>query len=88
MVEATVQTIRTQKEVGVVFADDRTHAEHKIQEDNKETIMWTFRNNFVSAETNTIKTIFNRARLKTKFVQNVPNEIILQKFVDPQTLTT
>ena len=36
-------------------------------------------NNAINAETNTTKFIFNLARLKTKFVQNVPNEAILQK---------
>ena len=45
-------------------------------------------NNVTSAESNTIKIIFNLARLKTRFDQNVPHEVILQKFVDPQTLTT
>ena len=49
--------------------------------------MWTLQNNVISAETNTIKLIFSIARLKTSFVQNVPNEAILEKFADPQTLT-
>ena len=81
VVDTSIQTIKTHKEVGKVFADDHTHVEHKIQEDNKETIMQTFQNNVINAETNTIKIIFNRARLKKKFVQNVLNE------ADPQTLT-
>ena len=70
----------------MVYADDHIRVDHKTQEDNKEITIQTLRNNFINAEINTIRIIFNLVRLKTKFVQNVPNEAILQKFADPQTL--
>ena len=69
---------KTHKEVGVVSADDHIHVDHKTQEDNKEITLQTLRNNVINAEINTIRIIFNLVRLKTNFVQNAPNEAILQ----------
>ena len=86
VVDTTIQLTKTHKEVGVVFVDDHIHMDHKTQEYNKNKIMQTFRNNVINSETNTTKIIFNLVRLKTKFVQNLQNEAILQKFPDPQTL--
>ena len=86
MVDITIQITKTHKDVGVVSADDHIRVDHKTQEDNKEITIQTLRNNFINAEIDTIRIIFNLVRLKTKFVQNVPNEAILQKFADPQTL--
>ena len=85
VVDIIIRITKTHKEVGVVSADDHSRADHKKHEGNKEITIQTLRNNVINSEINTIRTIFDLVRLKTKFVHNVPNEAILQKFADPQT---
>ena len=86
MVDITLRKTKTHKKVGVVSAVDHIRADHKTQEGNKEITIQTTQNNVINAETNTIRITCNLVRQKIKLVQNVPNEVILQMFVDQQTL--
>ena len=82
MVDIIRQIIKTHKEVEAVSAVDHIHADHKTQEDKTEIAIQTVQNNAINAEINTIEITCNLARRKIKFVQNVPNDFILQKFAD------
>ena len=86
MVDIIRQIIRTHKEVEAVSVVDHIHADPKTQEDKTEIAIQAVQNNAISAEIKTIKITCNLAQRRTRFVQNVPNEVILQKFADLQTL--
>ena len=81
--DAYEYAIRREKGLNMV---DHIRGDHKTQEDNKEKTIQTVQNNVIKAETNTIRITCNHTWRKIKFVQNVPNEVILQKFADLKTL--
>ena len=70
-------------------AVERIRMEHKKQEDsNNGTQILKLKNNVTNVATNTVKDTYNPVRQRIIFVQNMPSADILQKFVDPQMLTT
>ena len=86
MADTIIRTVKATREAGVVSTGDHNHVELKTQE-VKNSSEIQLQDNVINVGTNMAPIVCNQVQQKTKFAQNVPNEVILQKFVDLQTLT-